>query len=44
MTLFTLLKFAGIIVSGVLGILGTVTKTHEEKELPPKKRGDGSAR
>ena len=39
MNILTILKFAGIIVSGALGILGTATKTHEEVELPPLEEG-----
>lgn len=30
----TILKFAGIFVSGALGILGTVTRTHDEVTMP----------
>ena len=36
--LLTVLKFGGIIVSGTLGILGTLTQTHEQVEVGGKKK------
>jgi len=30
-TLLTILKFAGLILGGVLGVLGTLTETRNEK-------------
>jgi hypothetical protein len=32
--LLTILKFAGIVVGSVSGVLGTVTKTHDETTIP----------
>jgi len=39
-TTLTILKFSGTAVSGAIGILGTVTETHEEIEVKPKKPSD----
>jgi hypothetical protein len=33
--LLTIFKFAGIVVGGVSGVLGTITKTHDEKTITP---------